>query len=141
MGEDAEASAAGFAPARFTPGFLDHGGPYWLKPVEGRTLVGLRMAPHHMNYRDMAHGGVLTTLADVAMSYQAFASEDPPVPVATASLTTNFLAPARLGDWLVADARIDRIGGRSAHVSGRILRGDDTLATMSGVFTLHRKEK
>ncbi|WP_324262047.1 PaaI family thioesterase [Altererythrobacter sp. H2] len=139
MVEDDEARLEGFAPARFTPGFLDHGGPYWLKPAEGRTLVGLRMAPHHMNYRDMAHGGVLTTLADVALSYQAFASEDPPVPVATASLTTNFLAPARLGDWLVADARIDRIGGRSAHVSGRIARGGETLATMSGVFTLHRK--
>lgn len=135
---DEEASSAGFAPARFTPGFLDHGGPYWLKPMEGRTLVGLRMAAHHMNYRDMAHGGVLTTLADVALSYQVFASEDPPVPVATASLTTNFLAPARLGDWLVADARIDRIGGRSAHVSGQVLRGDEPLATMSGVFTLHR---
>ena len=139
MVEDEEARSAGFAPARFTPGFLDHGGPYWLKPVDGRTLVGLRMAPHHMNYRDMAHGGVLTRLADVAMSYQAFASEDPPVPVATASLTTNFLAPARLGDWLVADARIDRIGGRTAHVSGRITCGEETLATMSGVFTLHRK--
>lgn len=141
MVEDEAARSAGFTPARFTPGFLDHGGPYWLKPADGRTLVGLRMAAHHMNYRDMAHGGVLTTMADVALSYQAFASEDPPVPVATASLTTNFLAPARLGDWLVADARIDRIGGRSAHVSGRILRGDEVLATMSGVFTLHRKEK
>ena len=140
MVEDEEASSAGFAPARFTPGFLDHGGPYWLKPVEGRTLVGLRLAAQHMNYRDMAHGGVLTTLADVALSYQAFASENPPVPVATASLTTNFLAPARLGDWLVADARIDRIGGRSAHVSGRVLRGDEPLATMSGVFTLHRTQ-
>lgn len=139
MVEDDEARSAGFAPARFTPGFLDHGGPYWLKAGDGGTLVGLRMADHHMNYRDMAHGGVLTTLADVALSYQAYASESPPVPVATASLTTNFLGPARLGDWLVADARIDRIGGRNAHVSGRIMRGEDVLATMSGVFTLHRK--
>lgn len=134
-------SEEGFVPADFTPGFLDHGGPYWLKPVGSRTLVGLRLAQHHMNYRDAAHGGVVATLADVALSYQAYASEEPPVPVVTSSLTVNYLSPAILGRWIVADAQIDRIGGRQSHVSGKIYDGDTILATMSGVFTLMRKKE
>ncbi|MEP1606489.1 MAG: hypothetical protein ABJJ48_09270, partial [Marinomonas sp.] len=55
-------SEEGFEPANFTPGFLDLGGPYWLKPCEGRTLVGLRLADKHRNYREAAHGGVLATM-------------------------------------------------------------------------------
>ena len=131
-------SEDGFEPADFTPGFLDHGGPYWLKPIEGRTLVGLRLADQHRNYREAAHGGVLATMADVALSYQAYASETPPVPVVTSSMTVNYLSPAVIGHWIVADAQIDRIGGRQAHVSGKIYDGETILMTMSGVFTLMR---
>lgn len=134
-----DANDEGFEPANFTPGFLDHGGPYWLKRDGDRTLVGLRLADHHMNYREAAHGGVLATLADVALSYQAYVSEKPPVPVVTSSLTVNYLSPALLGHWIVADAAIDRIGKRQAHVSGKIYDGEALLATMSGVFTLIRK--
>lgn len=128
----------GFVPASFTPGFLDHGGPYFLKRDGARTLVGLRIAPHHNNYHDVAHGGVLTTLADVALSYQLYASADPPLPVATIALTTHFLGGAKLGDWLVAEATIDRIGGRTAHASGRVLRGEEVIATMTGAYTIRR---
>ena len=131
-------SEEGFEPADFTPGFLDHGGPYWLKSIEGRTLVGLRLADQHRNYREAAHGGVLATMADVALSYQAYASETPPVPVVTSSMTVNYLSPAIIGHWIVADAQIDRIGGRQAHVSGKIYDGETILMTMSGVFTLMR---
>lgn len=128
----------GYARAEFSPGFLDHGGPYYLKPAERRELVGLRMLDQHMNYRDMAHGGVLSTLADVAMSWQVYRSESPPVPVSTITLSVNFLGPARLGDWLVADMQIDRKGRQVAYCSGRILRGDEVVATASASFALMR---
>ncbi|WP_169829182.1 PaaI family thioesterase [Tsuneonella mangrovi] len=129
----------GFKPARFSPGFLDHGGPYWLKSEGDHTLVGLRIEQHHINYQDAAHGGVLTTFADVALSFQAFNSSKPPLPTVTIALTTHFVGPARLGDWIVADARIDRIGNRTAYASGRIVRGQDLLATMTGVFSVLRR--
>jgi len=54
----------GFAPAGFSPGFLDHGGPYYLRPTNGGPkLVGLRICRHHINYKDAAHGGVISTFA------------------------------------------------------------------------------
>ena len=129
----------GFGPANFSPGFLDRSGPYWLGKADGRTIAGLRIGEGHLNYQDVAHGGVLTTFADVALSFALFASEQPPLSVATATLTVNFLGAARLGDWLEADARIDRIGKRLGYASGAIRCGGETVATMTGVFSIVRR--
>lgn len=129
----------GFEPAGFTPGFLDHGGPYFLGlAVEGVRVVGLLIRPHHINYRDAAHGGVISTFADVALSHAVYDAERPRLAPSTISLTVNYLAGARLGDWLEARVRIDRLGGRTAYTSGGIWRADEQVATMSGVFAVRR---
>lgn len=132
------APPAGFRAADFTPGFLDRGGPYWLRETDAGTIVGLRIGEGHLNYQDAAHGGVLTTLADVALSWAVYASETPPLPVSTVSLTVNFLGAARLGNWLEAEARIDRIGRQIAYTSGTIRNGGEAVATMTGVFSVRR---
>jgi len=130
---------SGFAPAGFTPGFLDHGGPYFLgAAVEGVRLVGLKIMPHHINYQDAAHGGVISTFADVALSHAVYDAERPRLAPSTVTLTVNYLSGARLGDWLEARVRIDRLGGRTAYTSGGIWRGDEQIATMSGVFAFRR---
>ncbi len=130
---------SGFEPAGFTPGFLDHGGPHYLGPaVEGVRVVGLMICPHHINYQDAAHGGVISTFADVALSHAVYDAERPRLAPSTVTLTVNYLAGARLGDWLEARARIDRLGGRTAYTSGAIWRGEEQIATMSGVFAFRR---
>ena len=133
------AISSGFEPADFTPGFLDHGGPYYLGPaVEGVRVVGLRIMPHHINYQDAAHGGVISTFADVALSHAVYDAERPRLIPATVTLTVNDLSGTRLGDWLEARVRIDRRGGRTAYCSGGIWRGAEQIATMSGVFAVRR---
>lgn len=128
-----------FEPAGFTPGFLDHGGPYFLgAQMEGVRVVGLLICPHHINYRDAAHGGVISTFADVALSHAVFDAERPRLAPSTVTLTVNYLAGAKLGDWLEARVRIDRLGGRTAYTSGGIWRGEEQVATMSGVFAIRR---
>ncbi|MFY8047808.1 MAG: PaaI family thioesterase [Erythrobacter sp.] len=135
---------SGFERADFTPGFLDHGGPYYLGPaVEGvrpKTLriVGLLICPHHINYQDAAHGGVISTFADVALSHAVYDAERPRLAPSTVTLTVNYLGGAKLGDWLEARVTIDRLGGRTAYTSGGIWRGNEVLATMSGVFAFRR---
>jgi len=128
----------GFVEADFTKGFLDHSGPYFLKEGENGTVVGLRIQKPHVNYIKMAHGGVLTTLADVALSLQVHQSETPNLPVSTISLTTNFLSGAKLDEWIEATATIDRIGKKLAYVSGSIYCGDRAIMTMTGVFNIFR---
>ena len=126
----------GFEPSGFKGRYVNDVGPYWVRKTDGGLTVGLRVADMHINYVDIAHGGVLTTLADVALSLQVNRSEDPPIPVSTVSLTTNFLGAAKLDDWLEATARIDRKGKRLAYTSGEINAGGKTLMTMTGVFNI-----
>lgn len=128
----------GFVPARFSGQFLLDAGPYYLRKTDACTIVGLRVRQSHVNYVGVAHGGVLTTMADVALSLQPHLLDPAGLPVTTVSLATNFLAAAKHGDWLEAECRIDRAGKRLAYVSGRIFCKDKLLMTMSGVFNLLR---
>lgn len=130
---------SGFTLADFTPGFLDHGGPYYLgAALEGVRVLGLLVCPHHINYQDAAHGGVISTFADVALSHAVYDAERPRLAPSTITLTVNYLNGARLGDWLEARVRIDRLGGRTAYTSGGVWRGEEQIATMSGVFSIRR---
>ena len=128
----------GFKLADFSGAFLQRNGPYYIKPEGQRWLIAQRVEKQHVNYLGIAHGGMLSTLADVALSCQPYLSEQPNPSVTTTSMTTNFLLAAKLGDWIVADAAIDRLSKRSAHVRGAITRGDEVLLTMSGVFGIYR---
>lgn len=128
----------GFKLAEFSGGFLERNGPYYIKRKGERWLIGQRVDKQHVNYLGIAHGGMLSTLADVALSSQPYLGEQPRPSVTTTSMTTNFLLAAKLGDWIVADTTIDRQSKRTAHVRGVITRGDEVLLTMSGVYGIYR---
>lgn len=130
---------AGFARASFSSPFLDMAGPYFVRHDPERIVVGTRIHKGQINHIKVAHGGVLGTLADVALSLQVHEAEDPPLPVATMNLSTNYLAAAKLDDWVEAHADIDRISKRTAYCSGRILCGDTVLMTMTAVFAILRR--
>ncbi|MEO0439527.1 MAG: PaaI family thioesterase [Pseudomonadota bacterium] len=130
---------AGFERSRYSSPFLDMAGPYYVRHDPDRIVVGTRIHKGQINHIRVAHGGVLGTLADVAMSMQVHEAEDPPLPVATMNLSTNYLAAAKLDDWVEAFADIDRISKRTAYCSGRILCGDTVLMTMTAVFAILRR--
>ena len=132
------AAPPGFSPADFSAGFLDLSGPYFVRCDGPTTILGLRVQERHGNYIGVAHGGLLATFADVALSFQVHASETPRLKVATNTLTTNFIAGVKTGDWLEATCRIDRLGKRLAYTSGEIRRGDEVVMTMTAVFTIFR---
>ncbi len=129
----------GFEPARFSPGFLDHGGPYFFRAEDqSAAIIGLRICQHHINFRDASHGGVISTFADVALSHAVYHAEDPPIMPSTITLNVNYLAATKVGDWLEAYPQVDRMGGRTAYTSGRIVSGETLVATMTGVFAIKR---
>lgn len=131
----------GYILSRFRSDFLDAAGPIYVKPEGDRQFVGMRVKKGQTNHVGTAHGGVLATLADVALSLQVHESADPPLPVVTLSLTTNFLAGAQLGDWVEVRAKIDRIGKKFAYCSAELWSKDRLVMTATGVFTIIRKNK
>jgi acyl-coenzyme A thioesterase 13 len=140
MAVDDLAIPDGFTPADFALGFLGISGPYFLKREAESTVIGCRISEQHMNYMGVAHGGVLATLADVALSFQIFDSANPNLPVSTVSMTTNFLSGAKLGDWIEASGSIDRIGKKLAYAHGFIRCEERTLMTMNGVYSIFRTD-
>ncbi len=114
-------------------------GPYYERQSADCIIVATRINAGHINHIKVAHGGVLGTLADVALSYQVHRAEKPALPVATMNLSTNYLAAAKLDDWVEAYTAIDRISKRTAYCSGRIVCGDTVLMTMSAIFAILRK--
>lgn len=129
---------AGWQPVGFGTPFLDMSGPYFVPSEPGTRGLAIRITPDHVNYVSVAHGGVLATFADVALSYQLYLLEEKGLPITTVSMAVNYLASAKLGDWLTSEVRIDRLGAKIAYTSGRIVCGDVTLMTMTGVYNILR---
>ena len=104
----------------------------------GFGALRVELSAHHVNPMQLVHGGLYSTMLDVALamtgSYRP--EPDPLIPGLTLSLTTQFLASATLDDrYLVAEARRTG-GGRSIFFADGAVRTPSgrILATASGVF-------
>jgi acyl-coenzyme A thioesterase 13 len=84
----------------------------------------------------MAHGGLVVTLADVALGKTGEWLSQPPVSLLTASLTVDFYSAARLGELLEAHTDVVRIGRRIAFGNCYVRIGDMTIARASGIFNV-----
>lgn len=88
------------------PGHMGHTGPLWsLAGADGLWRYGLLLEAKHLNPAGLAHGGVLLTLADHAMSAVAWQHKQR-LPCVTVQLDSQFVASAKAGDFVVCDAQI-----------------------------------
>lgn len=116
--------------------FLDHAGPFYVRPEAGRYVIGLRIEDRHVNAWGAAHGGLLATMADFSLGFNLSRACDPPVYVATVNLTTDFASSARVGDWVEARVDIQKIGSRLAFANAYLTVGTLRILRASGVFSL-----
>jgi uncharacterized protein (TIGR00369 family) len=127
----------GFKQLKRGGGYLTSIGPWYYRRDEKQQMVlAIRVADRHTNIRHIAHGGFLVTMIDTALGIVVSSSREPPQPIVTVSLTTNFVASAEPGDWLEAHVTIDRMGGRLAYASCTLGVGNRCIMTASGVFAL-----
>jgi acyl-coenzyme A thioesterase 13 len=126
---------AGFEPPRRTSPFLDLIGPVYTRTTERGVLLGLRARPEHLNTRGFVHGAILAAMLDVVCARNCAALADPPS-VVTVSLTVDYVAAARDGDWLEASAEVTRAGRRLAFADGRVAAEGKPVAKASAVFAV-----
>jgi acyl-CoA thioesterase len=81
------------------------------KISEGRVKVTLPVKPLYINSAGVIHGGIISSLADVAMCNTVGADENNIQKVVTVDLNVTFLKGAK-AEYLVADAQVTK-GGRS----------------------------
>jgi acyl-coenzyme A thioesterase 13 len=130
--------ADGFAPLCRTSPFLDRTGPFYSKGKGAGMVVGLRALEHHMNARALVHGGVLMTLADIALGYAMATTEEPPLGLITSNLSADIAGSAKLGDWIEARVDIQKIGRTLAFANAYLHVGEARIARVSGVFAVQR---
>lgn len=127
---------AGFKPLFRTSPFLEANGPfYYCEEGEG-FVIGIRIADKHANARGLAHGGLLMTLADIALGYNAAHTQKPPLPLVTTNLTTDFASSAKLGDWVEARADIQKVGQRVAFANAYLSVNGERIVRASAVFVV-----
>lgn len=104
---------------------------------DGRARCHLTVGPEHTNRHGMLHGGIVATILDNAMGATGSLTRDPQgrYPFLTISLNTQYLAPAREGETLVAVGRITGGGRKLVFIEGELRGPEDRLiATATGVF-------
>ena len=127
----------GFQPLKRGGGYLVSLGPwYYRRDDKNQIVLAIRVEDRHTNIRHIAHGGFLVTMVDTALGIVVSSSREPPQPIVTVSLTTNFITSAEPGDWVEAYVDIDRMGGRLAYASCTLRVGDRCVMTGTGVFAL-----
>jgi uncharacterized protein (TIGR00369 family) len=127
---------AGYKPLPAASPFNDLVGPLHEKRGEGATSLGLRVEKKHSNSRGICHGGVLATLADLALGYGMMAKTGGRGGFVTAHLDIDYAGAAAIGDWIHSEVEVQRVGSRLAFATGYLCVGAHRIVRMSGIFAL-----
>jgi len=129
-----DAVPAGFQPVPHRGGdFIDANGPVYLKREGLDAVLGFRVEMRHCNPGRVAHGGMLMAMLDDMMGYVIYEILDRK-PAATASLTCDFLAAARLGAWVEVRCRTTRVASALIFMRGEVSADGQPVMTASGLW-------
>ena len=126
----------GFKPLPSASPFNELVGPLHEKRGEGSISIGLRVEKKHSNSRGICHGGVLATLADLALGYGMMARTVSRGGFVTAQLSIDYAGAAEIGDWIHSEVEVQRVGSRLAFANGYLCVGANRILRMSGIFAL-----
>lgn len=125
---------AGYEPLFRTSPFLDATGPWFYRRLAEGFVVGLRVDTRHTNASGTAHGGLIATLADIALGYVTASSQQPPLRMTTTGLGLDYVGAAKVGDWLEAQVTIIKVGSRLAFANALITADGAPVASTRASF-------
>jgi acyl-coenzyme A thioesterase 13 len=103
---------------------------------DGIAILGVRIEPHHANRAGRVHGGLLMTVADVAMSRAVRGAVPPGAAFATADLHIAFLRSVGEGEWLEAVPELGHIGRSLIHGSCVLRTREELIARAMATFAV-----
>ena len=119
--------------------FTRHNGPVYRRRLDTSYQSGFRVLERHCNGMGFLHGGMAAAFADSALAWAAWSvTESASV---TMRLSMDYLQPVRLGDWLIADAKVVGVDGDIVHVEAELSRNERQMVCHAvGVFHLVRRK-
>jgi uncharacterized protein (TIGR00369 family) len=131
-----EAVPDGFVSLPTGLGFTDNLQPCFRR-IEGEAVsFGLVVAKQHGNVMGICHGGVLVTLADVTAATGVNVARGTRAGSPTINLSVDFIAAARMGQWIQADVHSVTVKRRFGFCSGLISSSEGVVARFNGTFYL-----
>jgi acyl-CoA thioesterase len=107
--------------------------------AEGKATARMRIREDMVNGHGIVHGAFVFAVADTA--FACACNSRGPVAVA-AAVDVTFVAPARVGELLVARAEERTRFGRSGIYDVTVRRGSDVIAEFRGTSrTIERRER
>ena len=140
---DAASIPAGFEPVQRIQPHTFGGlvGPFYARREGGALSLGLRIEQRHLNTRGTCHGGLLATMADVALGYACAEASKEGRHFVTIDLSVEYLAAARAGDWLHSEVRVLNADTRTASATGHLCVGATQIARISANFRMTRGQR
>jgi uncharacterized protein (TIGR00369 family) len=136
----------GFKPLPAASPFNELVGPLHEKRGEGSISLGLRVEKKHSNSRGICHGGVLATLADLALGYAMLAKSGESGgqrqgSFLTVHLAVDYAGAARAGDWIESKVEIQRVGARLAFANCYLVVDEKPIVRASAIFARDGKSE
>jgi acyl-coenzyme A thioesterase 13 len=109
-------------------------GTFWIDTKSTALRVCLRVDHNHLNPTGTLHGGIGITVMDALFVDAARRLDMSRRTFVTVTLNVEYMAAAKVDDWLEFVPIIDRIGRHLAFASGRVLAGNNTILRVSSVL-------
>jgi acyl-coenzyme A thioesterase 13 len=109
-------------------------GPLYERRDGEAVSIGLAIEQKHTNSRGVCHGGVLATLADLALGYAMLARSGDKGSFITAHLAVDYAGAARTGDWIHSRVDIQRVGARLAFANCYLVVDEKPIVRASAIF-------
>ena len=114
-------------------------GPFYERRRGTEVSLGLRIEHRHCNSRDICHGGLLATLADLALGYSALEAGKTAgghSSFVTVSLSLDFAGSAKAGEWVESEVEVHKTGTRLAFANGYLVANGVRIVRASAIFAL-----
>jgi len=116
-------------------------GPLYERRDGDAVSIGLAIEAKHTNSRGVCHGGVLATLADLALGYAMVARSGDKGSFVTAHLAVDYAGAARLGEWIESKVEIQHVGTRLAFANCYLVAGAKPIVRASAIFARDGKRE
>lgn len=103
--------------------------------ADDTELFLVEVKPHHCNGIGIAHGGFISTIADLWMWHRIARQTGSGKALVTVSIAVDFVSPAVAGSILESRIDVLKVGRHFTTAEGRIVCGERVVASMRGMFT------
>ncbi len=133
---DTQTAPEGFAPHFKTSPVTAPWEPLFSRRGERSVEIGLWLRQAHCNSRGFVHGGVIAALADNAMGLSCVACQPGVKGALTVSLNVDYVATAKLGQWLRIEPRVIKTGATLGFADALITADGETIARANATFRM-----